>query len=881
MKKTEAIIKFLRSSTSPIAAMYTPNMEVQVNVAKDKGIRIKGEYKGRNWRGWKDPETGEQWKSYRIPWNADTEPEYTDSEIRFDLSKHVEGLGMTGWDWKNRQSLWVGYDFDSITTHDKGLSNEELSDLERKTMSIPWVTLLRSTGGKGIHIYLFFDKPFPTKTHTEHAAVARSLLSTLTVETGFNFAAGVDCVGSVLWCYHRKQEGTQGLSYIKKGEKFPISKIPVNWKEHISVCSRSKKKTHSGDRAIESLSSSLKSFFLDDEHLRILKWVSSNAKKDWWWDSDYNMLICHTWDLRDCHVELSLKGIFETNSSGSSEQNCFAFPSRLGSFVVRRHGSRTAEARTWVLEESGWTKCNLNAEPTIHDACITNGALENDRGEYIFADCVALRDAMLLIGLSFTYPMQFKDRQVALKIKGSKLIAKIDVLSEDDKKITGFLKDKKKWIKVLVYRQEAEDIPSQDSLVRHVIAQKAEAGWFINIGGDWVQENKSNVISVLQADGVGIKTAEVNQIIGKTILDPWTLVNQPFNEEYLSGRRWNKEAPQLSVKPVQGKVDAWWDLLEHLGRGLDEAVLDNVWCLHNGITNGAEYLFAWISFMFMKPNQPLPYLFFFGEQKTGKSTLHEALSLMFKYKVGYTRADIALKNTSGFNLELAHSVLCVIEETDLSKSPLAANRTKDWVTGVTISIQPKGKNTYEVENTTHWMQCANDAKYCLVLRGDTRIVVIEVDQLEKEIPKEVFMQSLKNELKAFLYEIIHYELPEPEGRLQLPVLLTEAKTNIVIDNYTELEEFYAEKTFVKIGHYTSLPELHSMFQLWLAQNYPAKQSEWTSRKVLMKFPKKPPVVKGIMGSSKCFGNLSMYPEDKDKSFKYIVTSNGRLKKITL
>lgn len=882
MRKTEAIQHFLKTAVSPIAKLYTPGMEIQINVAQDKGIRIKGRFKGRDWRGWQSPPDVtpvDSWKNFRIPWNAETEPEYTDTELRFDLAKHVEGIGMTGWDWKNKQSLWVGYDFDSIITHKEGLSDSELLNLERKAMSVEWVTLLRSTGGKGIHLYLFFNKPFPTRTHTEHAAVARSLLGTLTVEIGFNFSASVDTVGSILWCYHRKQEGTTGLSFIKEGEKFSTDKIPKNWKEHIGVCNRSKKKTCSGNKGIESLSSAMKTVFLDEIQLIIIKWISTNAKKDWWWDSDYNMLVCHTFDLRDCHKELKLRGIFETNSSGSSEQNCFAFPSKGGSFVIRRHGSRTAEARTWVIDESGWTKCTFNSEPSIHDACVTNDALENTKGEYVFTDCVKTEAALKLLQLKFTYPIHFRERQVNIKVKSGRLILMIEH-QKDDPKTEGFLREKKKWVKVLIHKEEHDEVSSQDMAVRHVISQGIEAGWYVNIQDEWVYESKSNVVSVLTAVMVGFTGNEINQMMGKSILDPWTLVAEPFQDEYLGNRRWNKDAPQLSVKPVQGKVEHWWNLLEHLGSGLDDVVQDNVWCQHNGITSGADYLFAWIAFMIQKPTQSLPYLFFFGPQNTGKSTLHEGLAMLFKNKKGYVRADQALKNTSGFNGEMAGSVLDVVEETDLSDDNLAANRTKDWVTGKTISINEKHKSVYEINNTTHWIQCANPAKSCLILSGDTRIVAIKVSPLKKDIPREVFHGYLEEEVPALLYDIIHYELPEPEGRLQLPPLATEEKREIMEDNFNMLEQFMNTKLQIKMGHLMYWNEFFNAFQMFLAQNASHLQNEWTSRNTSLKFPNVFPIIKGYEGKDNkiAIGNVSFDQDAKDENFRYVL-HNRRLKKI--
>ena len=99
--KTESIKTFLTAASRPdLAALYNAGMECQVNVAQDGGERVDGEYKGRRWVGWTDGAT--MWKPFRIPWNAMSKPEFNDSEIKWDLAQHAEGIGMTGWDWKNR-----------------------------------------------------------------------------------------------------------------------------------------------------------------------------------------------------------------------------------------------------------------------------------------------------------------------------------------------------------------------------------------------------------------------------------------------------------------------------------------------------------------------------------------------------------------------------------------------------------------------------------------------------------------------------------------------------------------------------------------------------------------------------------------------------------
>ena len=77
----------------------------------------------------------ETWKSFRIPYNAATNPEYEDKTVNFNIAAHTEAIGMTGWDWYNKQSLWVAYDFDSLVSHKAGLSTQELINIQEVAAS--------------------------------------------------------------------------------------------------------------------------------------------------------------------------------------------------------------------------------------------------------------------------------------------------------------------------------------------------------------------------------------------------------------------------------------------------------------------------------------------------------------------------------------------------------------------------------------------------------------------------------------------------------------------------------------------------------------------------------------------------------------------------
>jgi hypothetical protein len=104
--KTEAVKNLLTANTHPdLAALYQSRLEVQVSVAQDGGEKIEKEFKGRQYAAYTDGLS--EWKSFRIPRNANSNPEDNDSPMLFDLSAHVEGIGMTGWDWQNRVSRWV------------------------------------------------------------------------------------------------------------------------------------------------------------------------------------------------------------------------------------------------------------------------------------------------------------------------------------------------------------------------------------------------------------------------------------------------------------------------------------------------------------------------------------------------------------------------------------------------------------------------------------------------------------------------------------------------------------------------------------------------------------------------------------------------------
>ena len=272
-------------------------METQINVAAGDGEPVAG--KRTTWSDGID-----EWFNIRIPKNAATEPAWQDYGLRFPLDLHAEGIGMTGWDWQARRSRWVAFDFDSLTSHAKGVgvSDADLAKVRTAAEALPYVEVRRSTGGGGIHLYVYFDaEGVPTDNHTEHAALARCVLGMMSSDCSFDFASQIDCCGGVMWVWHRKMGAeNQGLARIKETTKvLAVADLPANWRDHIEVVKRRRTKVRINEVSedqqdpFEALASSRKMIPLDDSHkAQIEELQRSNFTT--LWVADHHLLQTHT-----------------------------------------------------------------------------------------------------------------------------------------------------------------------------------------------------------------------------------------------------------------------------------------------------------------------------------------------------------------------------------------------------------------------------------------------------------------------------------------------------------------------------------------------------------------------------------------------------------
>ena len=851
--KTEAIKRFLTVKTvADLAELYNFNMECQVNVAQGCGERVSGQFKGRDWVGWTDGL--ETWKAFRIPWKAKTEPEYTDSPMNFDLVTHVEGIGMTGWDWKNKVSKWVAFDFDAIIGHSdqhkKKLTPAEMNEVKKTAQKIPWVTVRKSTSGSGLHLYVFLND-IPTANHTEHAALARAVIGLLSAETGFDFSTKVDVCGGNMWVWHRKMAGTDGLKLISQGEV--LKNIPPNWRDHLDVVLNKTQKilpnflTEKQKESFENLTSLQSETTLDAAHTKLIDWLQENNAA-WWWDTDNGMLVTHTIHLKEAHETLQMRGMFDTISSGKdkgADINCFAFPLRNGAWSIRRYTKGVAEHSSWDQDGLGWTRCYLNKDPDLKCAASFYEGIENENGNFVFQHGELAAQAIGMLGANAELPTWMGGRPTVIKKHkdGKRIIVEVE-RNDRDSAPQGWLLEKNKWKRIFninSYEAIGEETYNYDEIIRHLTSESGkDQGWMVNVGSEWRTEPFQHVKVALES--LGLNTKDVKTALGSNIFKSWKIINRPFQPEYLGDRQWNRGAPQLRIAPtVESELlthPTWDKVLNHCGKNLDDFVLKDGWCKANGIVKGGEYLMCWITAILKDPMEPLPYLFFYGPQDNGKSTFHEAINLLVTK--GVIRADTALTDKNGFNGELATAVLCVVEEVNLSVSKMAYNRIKDWVTAKELPIRALYKELYHTTNTTHWVQCANDYTYCPIFTGDTRITMVYVDPIDPIdlIPKSKLMSKLEHEASDFLASCLNLELPTPNGRLRIPVIHTDDKTRAGVLNESLLEQFIREQCVYIPGQAVKYGVLWDEFRQWAD---PDDIMDWTKQRMgkelSMQYPK--------------------------------------------
>jgi hypothetical protein len=880
MLASQQLVKFFEITThnnKRIANWYTPEMEVQVMVSKGDGEIVNGR------QGvYTDNNLFYEWYNFRLPKNANSEPINNDHILKWPLDQHVEAIGMTGWNFIQKKSIRGGFDFDTITGHAKGVgvTDSQLLEIQQKALEVPELLVLKSTGGNGLHLYLEFDpETLPeTTNHTEHSALMIACLKDISRRVGFDFQANMDVGGGNMWIYHRKMTPeNNGLTLIKdnltKDGNRAYMAVPENWRLYVDVAARKRTRVKiSGAESAEEEGSIIQHAAgqrrvpLSEEHLRMIADLKGYANYTTQWVDDHHLLQTHTHLLKQYFNERvdsnePLLGTFETISEGRnpSHPNCYCYPTKEDGWIVYRFGHGTTEHQSWKTSKTGKTYCYYNKPFSLEEAAFAfDGQPVDLKGvSFSFPDATSVITAIKSMGQNITIPIELEARPVVVTRGRMGIQLEIAHDDRDPKTLEGWLFKRGKWTKVynikLLKSSDDVDYDLIDQHVRALISSdKSTHGWgILHNDNFWVFTNKDDARSKLAS----IETLDIDKVFGALLSSGWVIIHLPFQDEFPGNRQWNLKAPKLKFAPLQydeseSSPHPHWDLiLNHVGNDLNPHLKELSWAKRNGIHSGYDYLLKWIALMIREPFEPLPYLYLWGPQCSGKSMLHEAIALLMEG--GVMRADSALTNQNDFNGELAGAVVCIVEEKNISTQAASVyNKLKDLVTSISIPIHPKHKQVYLQPNTTHWIQCANARDNVPIFPGDTRVTMIYVDHLMKEVPQKIMLERLEEEAPYFMYTLMNTALPAIEHRLRLPVVSTSSKAQMEESSKTALDVFIEEMCTITNGASVPLDSFFSKFYEIL----PATEREtWPKRMVINKLPHKLPV--GVYNGLKCIGNI--------------------------
>ena len=825
------------------------NLELQINASPDGGEPIHGRRNAYT-------DGIDKWFSFRIPKGAFTDDaNWSDMPMTYDLPKHVDSIGSTGWLWSERKSLWAGYDFDTIVGHADGvgIADTELERVREAACKLDYVEVRKSTGGGGLHLYVHFDG-VETQNHTEHAALARVVLQQMSKDVGFDLATKVDVCGSNMWIAAKRASFEKGSFALIKPATVPFTQIPEHWKENVPVLKNRKGRVRipgvddTKQNMFDELTSAHRKVELDDEHNALIEELA--AKGCCVWVPDHHLLQTHTTLLKEVmeHSDLEIAGVFMTNSPGTntSEPNVFMHPLDYGAWKLYRFGPGTAEHPSWDQDGRGWTSTFYNVKPTLDTAAHVDGGTKTTRGNFDFKKA---SDAVKMVkkltndpnfDIEMSPAMEGRAATVG-RTKEGEIYLQIKAMEGDEATGNWNSSDKKGYHTCLVgvhAAPETLNAMDYDNKVRCLATpDNKTAGWAtITNNSVWQRRPRQEVKIVLQS--LGLAPSEADCVMGLAVTQAWTLVNIPFEEEYPGDRRWNADAPQLRYQPEPYDTDGgesphpYWDMiLNHIGQSLDEPLKEHEWAKTYGIATGRQYLEMWIGSMLQDPYAPLPYLFMFGPENSGKSIFHEAISLLVTKGVVF--ADRALTSQNDFNGELEGCVLAVVEEKNIAETPGAHNKIKQAVTAESISIRRMRTDSYMVQNTTHWVQMSNEPDACPVFAGDTRIVAMLVPEIESEVPKPMLLKGLTAEAPKFLHSILTNKIPPADGRLRLPVIETDFKQEASEMNRGLLDLFLDQACEYLEGAKLPFENFLSSFN----ETLPKGETKWSSRKLLRELNK--------------------------------------------
>ena len=719
----------------------------------------------------------------------------------------IIAVGTAFWNWRKGAMDTVGIDVDTDHNHAGGLESNAFQEVSEKLALIPWLDIKTSTGGEGLHAFPKFTQPVPVTSRAECSALARAVLVLMERHTKFDFNKARDCAGSNFWIYKEDAAPNAYQTVQAHSEELSPEELPAGW---IDAKTASNRRIDYSPSTVE----------LEPEHLKIEKEIAEQGYTIIWVD-EYKCYHIHTKSLEQAAEKHKYRGIFKTVSDGTDpgSPNGYMFPLPDGGFFVKRFGDAN-EHGTWFDGANG-PYAYLNVEVPIQKSAEHFSRADSPEGYVLSAE--NLVDCLKAAGIEFEYPEALRNRDIYMKVMTKELRFSTEKI-QSDKPIDGWVAKKATWTKSLKLSRSSNPHKFADqirvsNLVRAVSTDTESSKWCISTDGEWKASTPNEVRNVMFTELP--YSDRITTTMGEMRKRPHLLIFEPFKPEYLPGRRWNHNAPQLACQPADnaGDTPTWDAVFDHIGKGLDDTMADCELCQELKITSGAHYLKLWTALLFRKPEQRTPYLFLTSRKNnTGKSSFGSAISRLIDPGVGEISAEALAGQFSG---ELEHKVLCLIEELDLrDKKKTAYTKLKKILTSKEVTVRRMRMDAYNIPNFTHFVHTANDARFVPCESEDTRIVMIDVPEIETPIESLQFDQGIRDEAPSMLRKLLDLPLPEPKGRFWLPVISTALKEDVLSGQYDDdssevvegVKAFARERLVQKSGGLAISSAVYSAYQ---------------------------------------------------------------------
>ena len=470
----------------------------------------------------------------------------------------------------------------------------------------------------------------------------------------------------------------------------------------------------------------------------------------------------HTAGLKQVHESLELKGHFETKTERGrpGKQNCYVFLRPRGVLFVVRFKTQD-ECASWGTTEKGERCCYYNSPLDLRTACeIVGGIWKGSKG----ATCPDYATAKRFAGLfGYDLPSLTNDRPVNFHHENAHtIVAETEQVKGEIVKGWGI--DYRKLMLTFETEPAPEAQNNYDSVARHVVTTEREnAGYLMRTdGGVWNWEPKDTVKELLAAK-YNLNDKELTRAISTVAANPYTLVNEPFQPEFLAGRKWNKFGAQLAVAPDLRETSS---TLRH-DLGAQRARTRR--CGQGGpLVPDAQH----------QDRQGIPAALVRVDDAAPRSTPADALLLLARarqrqvqspsalgllFNSGYLEGTRMLNEQ--FNKAMAGAVLVYLDEEKVADR--AAQKVKQYIEFGTIPIRMMRTDTFHFPNTSHWIACYNYTDGVPVEDGDERIIMIHVPLLyddEKLKWDEEMKPRLQDEKSDFLGTLMTTDLPRlPPG----------------------------------------------------------------------------------------------------------------------